>query len=162
VEQNSVIPPWYPLDETQVVSFDTQEDAFEICGEFTTGGPVSPPGTTTFRDFCFPLETGRYSVEEGDLAAIPYDFGWLYLNLNFTLGSTPNPGPDPENDPYECADIGLFGAIAQSWVTSELDSEGIFSVGFAGTQLSSACNTPVRRNYTFADDNNQIITGDLN
>ena len=151
------VPPWYPLDETQVVSFDTQEDAFEICGAFQIGGPVSPPGTTTIEDFCFPLETGRYSVSEGDLADIPYDFGWLYLNLNFTLGNT-------QANPPTCTTDGLFGDVAQSWVISELDSEGIFSVGYAGTQLASAC-LPARRNYASGPnggDNNVVITGDLN
>ncbi len=139
-------PPWWPLDETQVVSFDTQEDATEICNDITTtgGGGVSPPDPTiTTQQFCFPLETGRYRVGEGDLDP-PYDFGWMYLNLNFTLGDT-------SGSPNPCSTDGLFGDIAQSWVNTELDSDaGAFSVGFAATQLTSACSSA-----------NPVIVGDL-
>ncbi len=128
-------PPWYPLDETQVVSFDVQEDAVEICGSVTTpgGGGVSPPDPdVTSNPTCFPLETGRYLIGEGDLD-LPYDFGWIYLNLNFTLGDT-------SGSPTPCSTDGLLGDIAQSWVSIELDSEGISSVGFAANQLTSACS----------------------
>ena len=135
-------PPWWPLDETQVVSFDTQEDATEICTDTPGGGGVSPPEPgVPFQ--CFRLETGRYEVGEGDLDP-PYDFGWIYLNLNFTLGDT-------SGSPTPCSTDGLFGEIAQSWVTTELDSDaGAFSVGFAATQLTSACSSA-----------NPVIVGDL-
>lgn len=139
-------PPWWPLDETQVVSFDTQEDATEICQSTTQmgGGGVSPPDPDiTTERFCFPLETGRYRVGEDDLDP-PYDFGWMYLNLNFTLGDT-------SGSPTPCSTDGIFGEIAQSWVSTELDSDaGAFSVGFAATQLTSACSSA-----------NPIIVGDL-
>ena len=129
-------PPWYPLDETQVVAFDVQEDSVEICGSVTTpgGGGVSPPDPdVTTNPACFPLETGRYVVGEGEFD-VPYDFGWLYLNLNFTLGDT-------SGSPTPCGTDGLLGDIAQSWVSIELDSEGVSSVGFAAAQLTSACST---------------------
>jgi hypothetical protein len=139
-------PPWWPLDETQVVSFDTQEDATQICTDNFTpgGGGVSPPDPDELEEiFCFPLETGRYRVGEGDLDP-PYDFGWMYVNLNFTLGDT-------SGSPTPCSTDGLFGDIAQSWMTTELDSDaGAFSVGFAATQLTNACSGA-----------NPIITGDL-
>lgn len=134
---NADAPPWYPLDETQVVAFDLQEDATVICGPAggTAGqGGVSPPieGTDPDETQCFPLETGRYRVGEGNLDP-PYDFGWMYLNLNFTLGDTSAKDPP-------CTTTGLFGNIAQSWVNTELDAiGGQYSVGFAGTQLTSAC-----------------------
>jgi len=139
----SFTPPWWPLDETQVVAFDLQEDATVICTDFfDPGGGVSPPNPTEEFSFCFPLETGRYRVGEGDLDP-PYDFGWMYLNLNFTLGST-------AASPTPCATTGLFGDIAQSWVNTELDAfGGQFSVGFAGTQLTSAC--------TGTPNNNAVI-----
>ncbi|MCP3962089.1 MAG: hypothetical protein GY719_29960 [bacterium] len=144
-------PPWWPLDETQVVAFDTQEDAYELCTDtpgVPGGGGISPPLPDQPGEGiqCFPLETGRYEVGAGDLAP-PYDFGWMYLNLNFTLGDT-------SGSPTPCSTDGLFGDIAQSWVTTELESEGgiegTLSVGFAATQLTSACSTA-----------NPIITGDL-
>ncbi|MCP3958666.1 MAG: hypothetical protein GY719_12505 [bacterium] len=135
-------PPWWPLDETQVVAFDLQEDATEICtdipGEPGGGGISPPPGDIPGVGVqCFPLETGRYAVGAGDLTP-PYEFGWLYLNLNFTLGDT-------SGSPTPCSTDGIFGEIAQSWVTTELDSEsgaaGTLSVGFAATQLTSACSS---------------------
>ncbi len=139
-------PPWWPLDETQVVSFDTQEDATQICTDNFTpgGGGVSPPDPDELEEiFCFPLETGRYRVGENDLDP-PYDFGWMYVNLNFTLGDT-------SGSPTPCSTDGLFGDIAQSWMTTELDSDaGAFSVGFAATQLTSACSAA-----------NPVIMGDF-
>ena len=139
-------PPWWPLDETQVVAFDTQEDACEICtdlpGSSSTG--VSPP--VIIEDDprqCFRIETGRYRVGDDPLTP-PFDSGWMYLNLNFTLGDTGG----------VCTTEGIFGDIAQSWVNTELDSTdlagGSLSVGFAATQLTSACSSA-----------NPIIMGDL-
>ncbi len=143
---SSGIPPWYPLDETQVVSFDNQEDATEICSDIFTpgGGGISPPDPDENEVIvCFPLETGRYRVGEESLDP-PFDFGWMYLNLNFTLGDT-------SGSPTPCSTDGLFGDIAQSWVTTELDSDaGALSVGFAATQLTSACESA-----------NPLIVGDL-
>ena len=144
-------PPWHPLDETQVVAWDLQEDATQICTDVPGvpgGGGVSPPPVDIPGQGiqCFPLETGRYAVGEGDLDP-PYDFGWIYLNLNFTLGDT-------SGSPTPCSTDGLFGDIAQSWVITELESvgaaSGTLSVGFAATQLTSACSSA-----------NPIITGDL-
>lgn len=147
----SVTPPWYPLDETQVVAFDTQEDATQIC-TFVPGNPpgtgVSPPDPGSPPDpiNCFPIETGRYRVGEGNLTP-PYDFGWLYLNLNFTLGDTSGQVPP-------CSTDGLYGDIAQSYISTELDAEGgQFSVGFAAIELTSAC--------TGTPNNNAVIMGDL-
>ncbi len=130
-------PPWFPLDEAQVVAFDTQEDAYEICGSSSAAesGGSNPA--------CFPTTAGRYAPGEGFLN-VPFDFGWMFLNLNFTLGDT-------SGSPYPCTTDGLFGDLAQSWVASQLDTtSGAFSVGFAGTQLTSACSSA-----------NPLIQGDL-
>ncbi|MCP3963932.1 MAG: hypothetical protein GY719_39350 [bacterium] len=144
-------PPWFPLVTTQVVAFDTQEDAFQVCTDLPTpptGGGISPPPPTLPGEpiVCFPVETGRYAAGEGDFA-LPYEFGWLYLNLNFTLGDT-------SSSPTPCSTDGIFGEIAQSWIVTELDSEGdatgALSVGFAATQLTSACSAA-----------NPIITGEI-
>lgn len=64
---------WYPLDQTQVVAFDEQEDAVEICSD--QDEPV----------YCFPAETGKYLFGSRDLA-VPYAAGWTFLNLNSGSG----------------------------------------------------------------------------
>ena len=130
--------PWYPLNETQVVAFDEEESATEICLPAPGGiGGVSPPPDPTVDPTCFPIETARYRIGEGELA-VPYDFGWMYLNLNFALAT------GGQND-------GLFGDIAQSYVTANLDSFDFnLSVGYPAIQLTSACS-----------DANPVIVGNL-
>jgi hypothetical protein len=54
---------------------------------------------------------------------IPNEFGWLYLNLNHTIAGDPFPG------------------VAQAWVTTTMDAEGRFSVGFDAIQLDNATAT---------------------
>ena len=56
----------------------------------------------------------------------PLPFGWLYLDLNTTVGPA---GNNPPVDP----------AAAQVWVTVAMDSNGHFSAGFDAIQLDSAC-----------------------
>ena len=123
-----------PLPQTEVVGFDEQEHATLLC--LTTGPPVSPPlpGTRT----CFPRETGATAwpssnVPGADPTNPPYDFGWLYLNLNFTYAGSPY-----------CLDQN----IAQSWVVTLMKAAGRFSVGMDAIPLSSACS-----------DSNVIIGG---
>jgi hypothetical protein len=115
-------PAWFPLAQTQVVAFDEQENPEELC---ILGDIVSPPtgGVQT----CFPLETQRVAVGGGNIVGTDptptFDFGWIYLNLNFVLGS--------ETDP--------FPGVAQNWVTTVMSAEGRYSVGFDAIQLQSAC-----------------------
>ena len=73
----------------------------------------------------FPAEAQRTQVGGADFP-VPFDFGWLYLNLNTTVTRPPrNPPEDP--------------AAAQAWVTVVMDAQGRFSVGFDAIQLDSAC-----------------------
>ena len=58
---------------------------------------------------------------------MPFDFGWLYLNLNTTVTAA---GNNPPEDP----------AAAQAWVITTMDAQGRFSVGFDAIQLDSACS----------------------
>jgi hypothetical protein len=51
--------------------------------------------------------------------------GWLYLNLNDTVGSASYPAPGSR--------------AAQAWVTTLMDADGRFSVGYDAVQLDSAC-----------------------
>ncbi|HEX5759174.1 MAG TPA: hypothetical protein VF121_08270 [Thermoanaerobaculia bacterium] len=118
-------PAWFPLNQTDVVAFDEQENPEDLC---FTGDVVSPPigGAQT----CFPLEAQRVHLEGGNLiGADPTpsaDFGWMYINLNHTL--SPAAGSDP------------FPGVAQNWVTTMMSAEGRFSVGFDAIKLDTACN----------------------
>jgi len=117
-------PSWFPLNQSDVVAFDEQENPTDLC---FTGDVVSPPlgGAET----CFPLETQRVSLSGGNLIGSdptpPTPFGWMYLNLNTTVAGITYPAADP--------------AIAQAWVTTLMDAEGRFGVGFDAIQLDSAC-----------------------
>lgn len=117
-------PPWYPLNETEVVAFDEEEDAVEIC--FFEGGIISPPQTND--PACFPLETQRAEVGTAPLD-LPYDFGWLYLNLNIPNDSLPV-GTD--------VDFGT-AEVAQSYVAATHSALNRFSVGLDAISLTSAC-----------------------
>jgi hypothetical protein len=55
----------------------------------------------------------------GTAVPAPFDFGWLYLNLN------------PPDSPA--------GYVHQSWVGTVMKAQGRFSVGFGATPLDSAC-----------------------
>jgi hypothetical protein len=112
------LPSWFPLGQEGIVIFDEQEN------------PNRPPGCqispcTTISTIPFPLETQRTEVGGPDLPS-PFDFGWLYLNLNTTVATSPNPPEDP--------------AAAQAWVTTVMDADGRYSVGYDAIQLDSACN----------------------
>jgi hypothetical protein len=117
-------PAWFPLNQTDVVAFDEMENPEDLC---FTGDVVSPPlgGAQT----CFPLEAQRVSLSGGNvIGSDPTPsaaFGWIYLNLNHAL--SPTAGSDP------------FPGIAQAWVTTVMDADGRFSVGYDAIQLDSAC-----------------------
>jgi hypothetical protein len=114
-----VRPPWYPLSQEGVVIFDEEETP-----DVPTSFPVSPQPPTQGIQVC-PAEAQRTVVGSSNLP-VPFDFGWLYLNLNTTIAGNPNPPEDP--------------AAAQAWVTVVMDAQGRFSVGFDAVQLDSACN----------------------
>lgn len=118
-------PDWLPLNETEVVAFDEQEDAVELC--FDEGGGVVSPPLGPNDPACFPLETQRVSVGEGDLTP-PSDFGWLFLNLNIT------------DDISSDVDFGINGDIAQSWVGAIHTAEGLYQVGFGAIPLAISCS----------------------
>jgi hypothetical protein len=112
---------WFPLSQTQVVAFDEAEEATSVC--FTTDNVAPAIGGT---DPCFPLATQRTPVGAGrpppGAAPLvpPSPFGWLYLNLNFTVAGDPFPG------------------LAQSWVTTVMDAQGRFSVGYPAVPFDTA------------------------
>ncbi|HEX6899091.1 MAG TPA: hypothetical protein VF789_05230 [Thermoanaerobaculia bacterium] len=115
-----VRPPWYPLGQEGIVIFD-EEETPEVPQTF----PVSPqPPTNTVTPF--PAETQRTTVGGADFP-VPFDFGWLYLNLNTTVAAA---GNNPPEDP----------AAAQAWVVTVMDADGRFSVGYDALRLDNACN----------------------
>ncbi|HEY9422283.1 MAG TPA: hypothetical protein VIW92_12770 [Thermoanaerobaculia bacterium] len=113
-------PAYFPLGQESIVIFDEQENP-DIPSSF----PVSPQppqqGITPF-----PAEAQRTAVG-GASFPVPFDFGWLFLNLNTRVSAAGNVPPE---DP----------AAAQAWVTAVMDAQGRFSVGFDAIQLDSACN----------------------
>ena len=113
------LPQWFPLGQEGIVIFDEQENP-----DVPVSFPVSPqpPG-----DFLvpFPLEAQRTRVDGPDLP-VPFDFGWLYLNLNTAVAAA---GATPPEDP----------AAAQAWVVAVMSAEGRYSVGLDAIQLDSAC-----------------------
>ncbi len=126
-------PSWNPLNETEVVAFDEQENAVEIC--FNLGGGVISPPDPDVDPPCFPLETQRATVGDGNLA-LPYESGWMFLNLNI----------DDIGVAFD-VDFGSDGSLAQSHVTTTISALGLFQVGYSALPLTSAC-----------DDVNPLIT----
>jgi hypothetical protein len=116
-------PSWFPLNQSDVVAFDEEENPTDLCFQ---GDNVSPP--TGGADTCFPLEAQRISLNGGNVIADdptpPTNFGWMYLNLNHTLAS---------GDP--------FPGVAQAWVTVAMEAEGRYAVGFDAIQLDNATAT---------------------
>jgi hypothetical protein len=108
---------WYPLEATQIVVFDEQEQPV-TAEDCPSGDP------TCEQEVTIPNETQRVDVA-ADLLA-PFDFGWVFLNLQHNNAGF----------------VAIYGdPYAQSWVSPVMDAEGRFSVGFSGIQLDNA-NTP--------------------
>jgi hypothetical protein len=112
-------PAWYPLGQEEVVIFDEQEHAL-----VPLSFPVSPqpPGGGIVP---FPAEA-QSTVLGGASFPVPFQSGWLFLDLNTTV--TPA-GSVPPEDP----------AAAQAWVEVLMNSSGRYSVGFDAIRLDSAC-----------------------
>jgi hypothetical protein len=113
-------PAWYPLGQEAIVIFDEQENP-----DVPTTFPVSPqpPGQALSP---FPAEAQRTEVD-GAAFPVPFDFGWLFLDLNTAVTIA---GANPPEDPV----------AAQAWVTASMSAEGRFAVGFDAIQLDNATN----------------------
>jgi hypothetical protein len=111
-------PSWYRLGQELLVIFDEQEQA-----EVPLNNSTSPQ-TTGFSPF--PAEAQRVVVGSADLP-VPFNFGWLYVDLNTTV--TPA-GAVPPIDP----------AAAQGWVAVKMIGGGLFSVGYDAIQLDNAAH----------------------
>ncbi|HEX3530213.1 MAG TPA: hypothetical protein VH988_24395 [Thermoanaerobaculia bacterium] len=119
----STVPSWFPLNQSDVVSFDETENPTNLCFQSDN---VSPPtgGTQT----CFPLETQRVHLAGGNVIGAdpgpPAPFGWIYLNLNQTLAS---------GDPYP--------GRAQAWVITSMSASGLYEVGYDAIALDNATSS---------------------
>jgi len=113
-------PAWFPLSQSEVVGFDTTENEADLCA---LADDISPAAAKT----CFPLATERVNVKSGNAFAkkmgVPFDAGWLYLNLNHEVSSDPFPG------------------VAQAWVSVVRSGDGQFSTGQGALQLDNALTT---------------------
>ena len=111
-------PSWYPLGQEGFDIFDEQE---QVAVPVTTPLSPEPPGFTFIP---FPAATQRTKVN-GAAFPVPFNFGWIFLDLNTTVTGNPNPSSDP--------------AASQAWLIYDMDSNGHFSSGFEGLRLDSAC-----------------------
>jgi hypothetical protein len=108
---------WFPLDAVQIVLFDEAENPVQQ-EDCPSGDP------TCLQEIGIPNEAQRVDVALDLLT--PFDFGWAWLNLQHSKL------------------IPAYGDFdAQAWVTTVMDAEGRFSVGFDAIQLDNA-NTPNR------------------
>jgi hypothetical protein len=112
-------PVWYPLGQEGIAIFNEQE---QVVTPATV--PVSPqPPNAQLTPF--PAETQRTQVG-GATLAVPFTFGWMYLDLNTTVAAA---GANPPVDP----------AAAQAWVVATFAANGQFAVGVDAIRLDSAC-----------------------
>ena len=116
-------PSWFPLADTDLVAFDTEENPTEVCA-LADGN--SPAATSS----CFPLATQRTNVRNGNTLAgkmkPPANAGWLFLNLNHTVSGDLLPG------------------VAQAWVIATRTSgDGRLSNGTNAIQLDNALDPDV-------------------
>jgi hypothetical protein len=108
-------PSWYPLGSTQIVVFDETEQVVtpENC----------PSGFDCGIDISIPNEANR--VDIGTDIPTPFNFGWVYLNLQTAAQAVAAYGDDD----------------TQMWLVTVMDASGRFSVGYSGVAFDNA-NTP--------------------
>ena len=104
-----------PLGQNQLVIFDEEENPIEI-----ETPPFSPTPIGETLTPC-PWESNRADVGSVDLPTSPFQFGWLYLNLNTT-----NPNSDFPPD------------TLQSWVGTLFQASNKFAVGLQGVHFDHA------------------------
>jgi hypothetical protein len=104
-----------PLGNNQLVIFDEEENPITI-----EQPPFSPTPVGQTLSPC-PWESNRTRVGGLQLPVAPFEFGWLYLNLN-----TENPFSDFPDD------------TLQSWVGVLFQASGRFSVGMQGMHFDHA------------------------
>jgi hypothetical protein len=124
-------PAWYPMGQEGLVIFDEQEHPVApiVCPFGSQPQPFARPSQ------CPPLPAlfvGAAAAQRthvgGPLLPVPFSFGWLYLNLNWSditaVGSVPPVDP----------------AAAQAWVVVTQSSNRHFAVALDAYRLDSACS----------------------
>jgi len=114
---NTQKPGWFPLGQQEIVIFDEQEQPL-LVQQFPFF-PQPPPVSTV----PFPAAVTKYHVGDSTMP-VPFQFGWIRLNLNTTV---PSAGSVPPEAPY----------LSQNWVTVTHSANGRYSVGYAATQLGN-------------------------
>jgi len=109
-----------PLSQNQVVIFDEEENPVTV-----PGSPFSPPQQQAGLLIC-PWEATRTHVD-GPRLQTPFDFGWLYLNLNTNVTGD-----------FKVNTRGIH----QAWVGTIMSASGKFSVGFQAMHFDLA-NDPL-------------------
>lgn len=109
-------PTFAPMDEAEVVCFDEQENAIEICGEGET---------------CFPVATQKVAFDEGPLS-VPFGRGFCRLDLD-------NPSDSPPGD----RDFPPTGAtVQQSYVSTLRFGAAGIGAALTATPVRHACSAP--------------------
>jgi hypothetical protein len=109
------LPAGFPLILAKEVTFDEEEQAVTAF----TGPVVLPPPSN---DRVFPAEANKVHID-GPAFPVPFNFGWLYFDLNAPLPTNP----------------GFRGEIRQSWMATIMKAQGQYSAGFSATPFDSAC-----------------------
>jgi len=115
--------PWYPFAQEAIGVFDEEEHPL-VPNIFPIPEPLPP-----IVIYPFPAAAQRTALN-GLSFPVPYDFGWLYIDLN-VLNSFPPPvqTPGPASD--------LFAA--QGWIVVVQSAAGRFATGVEAYRLDSAC-----------------------
>jgi hypothetical protein len=118
-------PSWYPFYQEAIGIFDEQEH------------PVAPAFFPIPEPLPQVLPTAFVAAAQRSAVGIelpvPYDFGWLYVDLNTFLGfhaASPEQTAGPASDPY----------AAQGWVIAVQSAARRFATGVEAYRLDSACN----------------------
>jgi len=110
-------PAWYPLQQEGLTIFDEEEHPL-----LPQIFPVLPPPQPLL--IPFPAAAERTRVGGAELP-VPYNFGWLYLDLNASLNGVSVPPADP--------------SAAQAWVMAVESADGRYATGTEAFRLDSAC-----------------------
>ncbi|HEY9421988.1 MAG TPA: hypothetical protein VIW92_11285 [Thermoanaerobaculia bacterium] len=129
------VPSAYPLLQKEMIVFDEQERVGfpEPC--YVTCPPPPVP-------FPFPAAASRVATEGPELP-VPFDFGWIYLDL----GTMSNSGVEDK--------------FAQAWVGQVSSAQNRFSVGLEGTALGGACQASRCSKGDAADIGQLCVLGPL-
>ena len=111
-------PAWYPMIQEGFGLFDEEEHPI-----VTVAFPFEAPPFVPLMPFPAAAQRTRLG---GSAFPVPYNFGWLYFDLNSIGFSVQR---DPASDP----------ASAQAWVIAVLSSKGRFATGIDAYRLDSAC-----------------------